>query len=74
MKKKSAVMNRPKVTLKKRPGNTEVFDILWEENGFEKNVGTGDYIDSAIWFYMQENNLDIWIDDGDNITQIRGDW
>jgi hypothetical protein len=67
-------MNRPKVTLKKRPGKTEVFDILWEENGVEKNVGTGDYIDSAIWFYMREENLDIWIDDGDNISQIRGDW
>jgi hypothetical protein len=74
MKKKSAVMNRPKVTLKKRPGNTETFDILWEENGVEKNVGTGQYLDTAIWFYMQEKDLDIWIDDGDNITQIRGDW
>ena len=67
-------MNRPKVTLKKRPGKTEVFDILWEENGVEKNVGTGQYIESAIWFYMQEKNLDICIDDGDNITQLRGDW
>jgi hypothetical protein len=65
---------RAKVTLKKRPGNTEVFDILWEENGVEKNVGTGQYIESAIWFYMQEKNLDICIDDGDNITQLRGDW
>ena len=74
MKKKSAVMNRPKVTLKKRPGNTETFDILWEENGVEKNVGTGQYLDTAIWFYMQEKDLDIWIDDGDNITQLRGDW
>jgi hypothetical protein len=67
-------MNRPKVTLKKRPGDTETFDILWEENGVEKNIGTGQYIESAIWFYMREENLDIWIDDGDNITQLRGDW
>jgi hypothetical protein len=65
---------RAKVTLKKRPGNTETFDILWEEGGVEKNVGTGQYIDSAIWFYMREKDLDIWIDDGDNITQLRGDW
>jgi hypothetical protein len=65
---------RAKVTLKKRSGKTEVFDILWEENGVEKNVGTGDYIDSAIWFYMREENLDIWIDDGDNLTQIKGYW
>jgi hypothetical protein len=65
---------RAKVTLKKRPGKTEVFDILWEENGVEKNVGTGDYIDSAIWFYMREKDLDIWIDDGNNLTQLRGDW
>ncbi len=63
-----------KVTLKKRSRNTETFDILWEENGVEKNVGTGQYIESAIWFYMQEKDLDIWIDDGDNITQLRGDW
>lgn len=74
MKKESVVMNRPKVTLKKRPGNTETFDILWEENGIEKNVGIGQYLESAVWFYMQEKNLDIWIDDGDNITQLRGDW
>jgi hypothetical protein len=67
-------MNRSKVTLKKRPGNTETFDILWEENGIEKNVGTGQYLESAVWFYMQEKNLDIWIDDGDNLTQLRGDW
>jgi hypothetical protein len=65
---------RPKVTLKKRSDSKDTFDILWEENGVEKNVGTGDYIDSAIWFYMQEKNLDIWIDDGNNLTQIRGDW
>jgi hypothetical protein len=65
---------RPKVALKKRPGNTEVFDILWEENGVEKYIGAGDYINSAIWFYMREENLDIWIEDGDNLTQLRGDW
>jgi hypothetical protein len=73
MKKESVAMN-PKVTLKKRPGNTETFDILWEENGIEKNVGTGQYLESAVWFYMQEKNLDIWIDDGDNLTQLRGGW
>ena len=67
-------MNIPKVTLKKRPRDTETFDILWEENGIEKNIGMGQYLDSALWFYMQEKNLDIWIDDGDNVTQIRGDW
>jgi hypothetical protein len=65
---------RAKVTLKKRPRNTETFDILWEENGVEKNIGTGQYLESALWFYLAEKDLDIWIDDGDNVTQIRGDW
>jgi len=65
-------MNRPKVTLKKRSDSKETFDILWEENGVEKNVGTGQYLDSALWFYLQEKDLDIWIDDGDNLSQIRG--
>jgi hypothetical protein len=65
-------MNRPKVTLKKRPGNTETFDIFWEENGVEKNVGKGQYIESALWFYLLEENLDIWVEDGDNLNLIRG--
>lgn len=67
-------MSRAKVTLRKLPGKTEVFDILWEEDGVEKNIGRGQYLESALWFYIQEKNLDIWIDDGDNLTQIRGDW
>jgi hypothetical protein len=37
-----------------------------------KNVGTGQYLDTALWFYMQEKDLDIWIDDGDNLNLIRG--
>ena len=65
-------MNRPKVTLKKQPNSREAFDILWEENGVEKNIGTGQYLESALWFYLLEENLDIWIDDGDNLNQIRG--
>ncbi len=63
--------SKPNVTLKLNE-NRKTFDILWEENGVEKNVGTGQYLDSALWFYLLEDNLDIWVNDGDNLNLIIG--
>jgi hypothetical protein len=46
------------------------YDLLWWDGSKEKNLGFAHHLETILWFYMQEKNLDIYVDDGDNITPI----
>lgn len=52
------------------------YEIWYEERGTDEMLFLQfirhDLLDTALWFYLQEKDLDIWIDDGDNLNQIRG--
>lgn len=48
------------------------YDLLWWDGNKEKNLGFARHLETILWFYMQEKNLDIYVDDGDNITLMRG--
>jgi hypothetical protein len=55
----------------KSPG----YEIWYQERGTDEMLFLQfirkDLLETALWFYMQEKELDIYIDDGKNVTASR---